>query len=725
MPAGSEHRVEMVRRLLHPASIAIVGASSRAGGWSGEVFRNLQRSGYPGPVYLLNPRRSQLWDVPCYPDFAALPAPPDHLVVAVPSEQVTAVLAEGAAAGARSATVYAGGFGEGGDSDGADLARRLRAAIEQTGLAVSGPNCMGNLSVPARMVTLTAPQPAVGGDGHVAIMGQSGGVVLYLNKALQHRGVPVQYAVTSGNEAGLTMADYIAYCAADPQIRVVAAFIESVRDPQAFFAACEQAATSGTAVVALKIGGSDEGRQAALAHTGALAGSLQAFDAVCDDLGVIRVDNIDEIVEAVEFFAHAQVPARGGIGCIVHSGGLRGLLLESAARLGISFPPLTPGSVERLNELLPVGSFVGNPLDSGFGGLSSREIYFECIGILLADPNIGALLAQEGAPKAAGEAREEAYIRGLNDVAAREQRKPIACFTMVSDGLTSYGRDVRLQARNLPMLQEVDKTLKTVQRAIRHTERNEARRCRFAQAGQRPERPGRPAPLLPEADTLRAGTVAALDEVRSKELLRWYGLPLLPEAFAAGPDEAAAAAERIGWPVVLKGVAGSVTHKSDLGLVMLNLAVADDVAAAAEQLAQRAQAAGVQLDGLLVAKQGPPGLEVVIGARRDPEVGPVVMFGAGGVLLELYGDVAFARAGLSAEEAAELIGRTRVGQVLAGYRGGPRYDAGAVARAIVAVSDLIGAVGAIEEIDVNPYLVLEEGRGGFALDGLVTIGGRK
>jgi len=722
MPAASEHRVEMVRQLLHPASIAIVGASSRPGGWSGEVFRNLQRSGYPGPVYPLNPRRSQIWDVPCYPDFAALPAPPDHLVVAVPSEQVAAVLADGAAAGARSATVYAGGFGEGGDIDGADMGRRLRAAIEETGLAVSGPNCMGNLSVPARMVTLTAPQPAVAGEGRVAIMGQSGGVVLYLNKALQHRGVPVQYAVTSGNEAGLTMADYIAYCAADPQIRVAAAFIESVRDPEAFFTACEQAASSGTAVVALKIGGSDEGRQAALAHTGALAGSLQAFDAVCDDIGVVRADNLDEIVEAVEFFAHAQVPAHGGIGCIVHSGGLRGLLLESAARLGISFPPLAPGSVERLNEILPVGSFVGNPLDSGFGGLSSRDIYFQCIDILLGDPNIGALLAQEGAPKAAEEAREEAYIRGLNDVAARERRKPIACFTMVSDGLTSYGRDVRLQTPNLPMLQEVDKTLKTVQRAIRLAERSEARRHASTQAVRRKDRP---APLLPEADTLSAGTVAALDEVRSKELLRWYGLPLLPEAFAAGPDDATAAAERIGWPVVLKGVARSVTHKSDLGLVVLNLGTAGDVAAAAEQVAQRAQAAGVQLEGLLVAKQGPPGLEVVVGAKRDPEVGPVVMFGAGGVLLELYGDVAFARAGLSHEEAVELIGRTRAGQVLAGYRGGARYDAGAVAQAIVAVSDLIGAVGAIEEIDVNPYLVLEEGRGGFALDGLVTIGGRK
>jgi acetate---CoA ligase (ADP-forming) len=722
MPGDSERRVEMVRHLLHPASIAIVGASARPGGWSGEVFRNLQRSGYPGPVYPLNPRRSQIWDVPCYPDFAALPAAPDHLVVAVPSEQVCVVLKEGAAAGARSATVYAGGFGEGGDDHGAGMGRQLRETIEETGLAVSGPNCMGNLSAPARMVTLTAPQPAVADEGRVAIMGQSGGVVLYLNKALQHRGVPVQYAVTSGNEAGLTMADYVAYCAADPRIRVVAAFIESVRAPEAFFAACEQAIDSGTAVVALKIGGSDEGRQAALAHTGSLAGSLQAFDAVCGDLGVVRVDNVDEIVEAADFFAHAQVPAGGGVGCIVHSGGLRGLLLESAARLGISFPALAPSSVARLEALLPVGSFVGNPLDSGFGGLSSREIYFECIDILLADPNIGILLAQEQAPQAAEEAREENYIRGLNDVAGQERRKPIACFTMVSDGLTSYGRAVRRETPNLPMLQEVDKTLKTVVRAIGYARRRQARQ----HAGPDRRRPRhQPVPPLPEADTLPAGTFAALDEVRSKELLRRYGLPLLPEEFAAGPQEAVAAAARVGWPVVLKGVAGTVTHKSDLGLVVLNLRTAGDVAAAAREVAQRAQLAGVRLDGLLVARQGPQGLEVVVGAKRDPEVGPVVMFGAGGVTLELYGDVAFAGAGLSLERARELIGRTRVGRVLGGYRGGPRYDIGAVAQAIVAVSDLISEVGAIEEVDVNPFLVLEDGGGGFALDGLVTIGGRR
>ncbi len=715
MLTTSDRRVEMVRNLLHPGSVTIVGASPRPGSWPESVFRNLVKFGYPNPVYLVNPRYDEVWDTPCYPGLGALPSRPDHMVVLVPSAAVPGVLRDGAAAGARSATVYSGGFGEGGDHDGAALAKTLREVVESTGLAVSGPNCLGNLSAPARMVTLTERQLGVLDESNVAIIGQSGGVVLYLNKALQSRGVPVQYAVTTGNEVGLTMADYLAYCARDPEVRVVAAFIESVRDPEGFFAACQLARESGTVIVALKVGASDDGRAAAMAHTGALAGSLQAFDAACKTLGVVRVDNIDEIVEAVDFFSHAAVPAAAGIGSIVHSGGLRELLLDSASRLGIKFPPLSPESVLRLNEILPVGCYVGNPLDSGFGGLSSAEIYFKCIDILLADPNIGVLLAQEALPKGPEDARAERYIRGLNELAATETRKPVAIFTMVSDGPSAYGGALRREIPNIPVLQEIDRTLKTVQRAILHS-------GRAASAHRRTVAPRGSVPPIPETSRLTGGR-QALNEVRSKELLAQYGVPLLPAELVSDPRDAVAAAERIGYPVVVKGVAGSVTHKSDLGLVQLNLGRGDAVAAAAEEVIRRARAADVELDGLLVEGQGPKGLEVVVGGMRDPEVGPVVMFGAGGVQLELYGDVAFTVVPVSLDEARDLIGETRVGQVLAGYRGGPRYDIDAIASVIVAVGELMADQDHVGEVDINPFLALQEGRRGYALDGVVVLDG--
>jgi acetyltransferase len=704
----------MVRSLLHPDSVAIVGASPRPGAWPESVYRNLVKFGYPNPIYLVNPRYSEIGDVPCYPDLASVPGRPDHMVILVPSGVVPGMLLDGAAAGARSATVYSGGFGEGGDDQGAGLGRALREVVDSTGLAISGPNCLGNLSTPARMVTLTERSLEDLHESNVAVIGQSGGVVLYLNKALQSRGVPVQYAVTTGNEAGLTMADYIAYCVQDPEIKVVAAFIESVRDPEGFFAACERARETGTVVIALKVGASDDGRAAAMAHTGALAGSIQAFDAVCKNLGVVRVDNIDELLEAVEFFSHATVSARDGVGAIVHSGGLRELLLDSASRLGIKFPALSPESVRQLNDFLPVGCFVGNPLDSGFGGLSSAEIYFKCIDILLADPNIGVLLAQEALPRGPEDARAERYIRGLNERAATEDRKPVALFTMVSDGPSPYGAQLRREVTSIPVLQEIDRTLKTAQRAIRHT--------RQAAAASGQAAPRRSVPPIAEAREPGHGP-RALNEVRSKELLARYGVPLLAEELASDAAGAVTAAGRIGYPVVLKGVAGSVTHKSDLGLVALNLTDAAAVTEAADTITRRAREAGVDLDGLLVVKHGPKGLEVVVGAKRDPEVGPVVMFGAGGVQLELYGDVAFAAVPASLEQARALIAETRIGQVLAGYRGGPRYDIDAVAAAITAVGDLMADHGYVTEVDVNPFLALEAGAGGYALDGVIVIEG--
>lgn len=716
MLTTSDRRVEMVRSLLHPDSIAIVGASPRPGAWPESVYRNLVKFGYPNPIYLVNPRYDEIWDMPCYPDLGSLPGKPDHMVILVPSGVVPGMLRDGAAAGARSATVYSGGFGEGGDHDGAELGKALREVLDSTGLAISGPNCLGNLSAPARLVTLSERSLQILEESNVAVIGQSGGVVLYMNKALQSRGVAVQYAVTTGNEAGLTMADYISYCAQDPAIKVVAAFIESVRDSEGFFAACERARDAGTVVIVLKVGASDDGRAAAMAHTGALAGSIQAFDAVCKNLGLVRVDNIDEILEAVEFFSHAIVPARDGVAAIVHSGGLRELLLDSASRLGIKFPPLSPESVRQLDELLPVGCFVGNPLDSGFGGLSSAEIYFKCIDILLADPNIGVLLAQEALPRGPEDVRAERYIRGLDERAATEDRKPITLFTMVSDGPSDYGAQVRREVTNIPVLQEIDRTLKTAQRAIQHTRQAET-------AGKQATAPRPSAPPIPEAGQPGDGP-RALNEARSKELLAQYGVPLLPEELAADPAGAAAAAGRIGYPVVLKGVAGSVTHKSDLGLVALNLTDDAAVTEAAETITRRAREAGVELDGLLVVRQGPKGLEVVVGGKRDPEVGPVVMFGAGGVQLELYGDVAFAAVPVSQDQARALIAETRVGRVLAGYRGGPSYDIDAVAAAISAVGDLMADHGYVAEVDVNPFLALEAGAGGYALDGVIVIDGR-
>lgn len=312
-----EQRLEGVRALFAPRNIAIVGASDRPGNWSNRVFRSLRKFNFPGAIYAVNPRNQTVWGgETCYPSLRDLPERPDHVVIIVPGAAAIGAVAEAGEVKARSATVFSGGFGEGGDPKGIELGAQLKRAIEQAGVAVSGPNCMGNLAAPHRLMTIPDDRITELERGPVGIVGQSGGIVMAIHRALLARGVCAGYAVTSGNEIGLATADYIRYLADDPDIRTIACYIETIKHAGDFRAACEYARGAGKPVVAVKIGGSEESRKAALAHTGALAGSLQCFDAVAEAVGVVRVDTLDEMVETVEYFCHAAPPKGPRLGAM-------------------------------------------------------------------------------------------------------------------------------------------------------------------------------------------------------------------------------------------------------------------------------------------------------------------------------------------------------------------------------------------------------------------------
>jgi acetyltransferase len=356
-----------VEALTAPRNAVIVGASDRPGSWAHRVWRNLNRYEFPGPIYLLNPRRDTLYDRPCYPDFKSLPEPPDHMVVLVPAAGVIDTLKSGAAAGARSATVFSAGFGESFDSEAAALGRQLTDVIKQTGLGVSGPNCMGNVCAKSKFVTLTEDRPLKLREGPVALVGQSGGMMIFSNSALEDRGITAEYLITSGNELGLSIGDYIAFFAEQPEIKVIVIYVEAVSDLATFKAACRHARRKGKHIVALKLGQSEGGRQAAMAHTGSLAGSVEAFDAVAGELGVIRADTLDDLVEVTELLAHTGAPPGRRLGAITLSGAFRGLLLDGAEKNGLQFQPLAPTTTEKLNSVLTVGSLV-HGLDRGAAG---------------------------------------------------------------------------------------------------------------------------------------------------------------------------------------------------------------------------------------------------------------------------------------------------------------------------------------------------------------------
>ena len=300
--------VEKVRALLSPGNVAIVGASDRPGSWARNVYRALNRYNYSGDILPGNPRNASVWDRTCYPSLGDLPHRPDHVAILVPGAAAIEAVREAGRAGARSATIFSSGFGEGGDAAGRELGAQLAAAVRESGLAVSGPNCMGNLAAPFGFATLPDDRILDLPVGPVGLFGQSGGIVMAIFRALKNRGVTPSYALTTGNEVGLTTADYIRYMVTDDTVKVICCFIEAIRDADDFLAALDVARRAKKPVVAMKIGGSEASRAAALAHTGSLAGSLSSFDAVTRPLGLVRVDSIDEMVEVAEYLAHAQRP---------------------------------------------------------------------------------------------------------------------------------------------------------------------------------------------------------------------------------------------------------------------------------------------------------------------------------------------------------------------------------------------------------------------------------
>ncbi len=710
-----------VEALTEPKNVVLVGASDKAGSWAARVYRNLKRYNFPGTIQLVNPGRNEVFGQPCYPDFKSLPEKPDHLVVVVPAPHVPKMLREAAAAGARSATVFSSGFGEANDAEGAKLGAALRAAIAETGLGVSGPNCMGNICAKTSFVTLTEDRPLTLNEGPVALVGQSGGVMIFVNSALGERGIRPEYLITSGNEAGLSVADYIAFFATQPELKVIIIYVEALKDVEKFKAACRLARDSGKHIVAIKLGQSEAGRGAAMAHTGSLAGSFEAFDALTGELGVIRAETLDDAIEVTELLAHTKAPTGRRLGAITLSGAYRGLLLDAAERNGLQFPDLAQATLDKLNNVLGVGSLVSNPIDGGFGVLQSADNYLACIQAMHDDPNIDMVLVQEAIPREAGSDRAEKYIALVQDFVKTKATKPIAFITLTSHSQTDYSRNIRYKAPNLSFLQEANKALRVIENVVRRHELDTLSRA--AQTQPQPN-----AEQQKACDAVRtaaaSGGMVALNEARSKDLLRAYGMPMPKEFLATSAEQAAKAADDIGYPVVLKVVSSKILHKSDVGGVVLNLQNAEAVKAAWTQVEKNLAQHGVKdpIDGMLVVKMIKSNLELVLGLNRDPEVGLVVMAGMGGVWLELIKDVSFSIPPISAEKARDMLEQTHAGRLLKGYRGSPSLDIDAVVAAIVALGRIATDLGdVVQSIDVNPFVVLPNGQGGMALDALVVL----
>ncbi len=711
-PPDASSVIKGIHAMLHPRNIVLVGATDKPGNYAERIWNNLIKYKYGGGLYPVNAKRQAIWGVTCYRDFASLPETPDHVLVLVPARSAAQVLRDAAAAGARSATIVTSGFSELQDAESQRLAAELQIAVRETALAVTGPNCLGNLSAGERLFTNIDDRIVTMEAGPVAIAGQSGAIVMAIRQALEDRGVGVGYMVTTGNEAGLETPDLMAYFAADPAIRVIVVYLEGVRNTKAFRDACKAARAAGKPVIALKLGASDGGRAAAMAHTGALAGSIETFDAISTREGVIRVRGLDELIETTECFVHADLPKGDRLAAVTLSGGKRGLLIDAFYSAGLNFAPLSKDAAAKLAEMLGPGSIIGNPLDAGFAAVVDPSVYLKSIKIMIDDPDTDIVIIDAELPKAPHELRERS-LRLVNEMAGQAS-KPVIYISAMSIGFTEHTKALRKSLPNIAVLQGMDRAVGAIKALIDY-------------AALDKEVPDIVSSSKPSAralldKTLKRATGAALDEIGSKKLLKAYGIPVSKEAIAQTAAEAVKIAKQIGFPVVAKVVSADILHKSDIGGVVLNINNAAEVKKAFNDIAARMKRLKnkPKLEGILIAQQVKADLELVVGASLDAEMGPVVLFGTGGVDIELVKDVALAGAPIDEKEARSLIARTKAGIKMKGYRGKPALHEPSAVKALVGLSSLIAdAGGRIASIDVNPFLI--NSQTGVAVDALIVL----
>lgn len=696
-----------IARLLKPRSVAVVGASDKPGALGASVIGNLERAGYKGEIYPINPNRAALGARVCLPSVDALPDGVDVAVLAIPRAFVLDALRGLAARGVGAAIIFAAGFAEDGEAGMADQAEIGRIAAE-TGMVIEGPNCLGMVNhvdgVPLTFVETLIVPPA--GRRSLSVVSQSGAMAAVLCTSLLSREVACSYSISTGNEAASGVEDYLDYIVDDPDTQVIAMIVEHFRAPQRFLAAANRARAAGKPIVLLHPGKSSAARESAATHTGAMAGDYSLMRAKVERAGVIFAETLQELGDIGEILVRCAPLSKPSAAVLGESGAFKALTLDLAEELGLPLTPLHDADSPELRAALPGFVPVSNPLDITAQGLSQPVIYTQTLGALLDDNRVGAVVAGiiQGDPVTA-KIKVPAIVAALE---GREISKPLV-FAGLDEGADMPSAYIaELRAKNIPWFPSTERAFRALTAL--------AKRASVDLADATPA----PTPVAGLADY--AGVVP---EYLGKRLLAPLGIRFPAGAFAASAQEAVSAARAVGYPVAMKAQAAALGHKSDAGGVILNLQDDAAVLAAFAQIYANVAAydAAIRLDGVLIEKMGARGLEMIVGAKNDPEWGPVVLAGFGGVTAEILADVALFTPDLSHEAIVARLMGLKQAALLAGYRGAPALDVAALAGLIAQIGAVLLAEPRLAELDLNPVLVYPQGQGVVALDALMMLRG--
>ena len=698
----------MLDSLLAPKSIAVIGASRSANTIGWQILDNLLRHGYTGAVYPVNPSARAVHSIPAYASVEEIPDEVEMAVVVVPKQHVCAVAEACGRKGVKGLVVISAGFRE---VRGEGVAREeaLREVAKRYGMRLVGPNCMGVLNTAPEVSMNATFAPTMPPPGPVAFMSQSGAMgVTILDYAAEY-GIGISQFVSVGNKADVSGNDLVRHWSADERTRVILMYLENFGNPRTFTRLARKI-TKTRPIVVVKSGRSVAGARAASSHTGALAGADSAVGGLLRQCGVLRAETVEEMFDLAMAFSHQPIPRGNRVAIVTNAGGPGIIIADACEASGLAVAELTEATRARLATQLPEEASVQNPVD--MIASATAESYRMAVEAVLDDPQVDGVIAAFVPPLGI---RNQDVAQAIVDAAGGPRDKPVLAVLMGREGLPQGLAD--LNAAGIPGYRFPESAVRALSAMHRQGvwQRRPAGSVRDFDVDE--------VGVRETIERARAEGRTKLSETEVMHVLEAYGIPVAPWIVAWTPEGAHLAAEELGFPVVLKTISSKIVHKSDVGGVYVGVEDAEELDRAWEQVAEEApRRAGISADdveGVLVQKMVSGGKETIVGMTSDPQFGPVLMFGLGGIYVEALGDVVFRVHPVSDVDAGEMVRSIRGYALLKGVRGEPASDTAAVEEVIQRISQLVGDHDAIRELDVNPWLAFPEG--GVAVDGRISL----
>lgn len=700
---------------MEPTGVAIIGASQDFTTINGKILKYLLKNQYQGQIYPVNPKYQEIAGLQCYPSVGSIPEQVDLALIAIAAARVPAILRDCGAKGIKRAIIFSSGFAETG-AEGKQIQEEIIKIAKECHMRLIGPNCLGMLNVNTGLIASFSGSMEVDSvkAGPVALVSQSGAVGFMLFNLLQDAGVGVNFVVTTGNEADMTAGEGLAYVVENPATKVVLTYLEGLRDGETFRQTAEKAAELGKPVIALKVGNSASGQKAAATHTAALTGSGAAYKSYFDKMGIIQAKDSDEVVDLAQAFVPGKLPKGAKVGIVTMSGGVGILLADRSEELGLQVPELSGALQEEVRKVIPAFGSAQNPVDVTAQSLNQGEEFKKCLKILLASDELDMLIV--AITMATGKLAEK-IGRDIAE-AAVETAKPLVVSWSVGQ-VAKPGFDV-LKDAGVPLYHSPARAAKALGALYRYTT--------FKQGWSIPAAGEINQERQTKVKAVLQASSQALSEHATKEILEMYGLPVTKEYVAKNADEAVEYAEKMGYPVVMKIDSPDILHKTEAGGVAVNISSAEEVKAKFAEIITKGKAYNPQakINGILMQEQVPQGVEVIIGLQRDPVLGAQIMFGLGGIFVEVLKDVVLKPVPLSKDDAWKMLSEIKGAALLNGVRGRAAVDKEALVEILLGVSQLAFEAGEdLLSLDINPVTVLEQGKGAKVLDGVLVSENKK